>query len=249
MGFLGGTATSIARGVEAQQLSLNGEMIESPFSTVCGKYISGLYRKNVHHANEPGSCGDSSYGEIRRSCLCLAPLIHLLRGPRARIVRPWVYGRRQVKTSARELMAKRTLAERRYRTAARLRAGSEIMGRGEGLDTKSGRDQSRVVRFRSQLIKSQSGVGNNDLGFTTRTDVVTRLSPSSLPSLLAPREQCVTPSKNIPFQPYRKRPLSPLEFRPPCPLHLLQTRTLYPLYFFFQPPTRQRNALQTFRHP
>lgn len=25
---------------------------------MCGKYISGLYRKNVHHANEPGSCGD-----------------------------------------------------------------------------------------------------------------------------------------------------------------------------------------------
>jgi hypothetical protein len=44
-------------------------------------------------------------------------------------------------------MAKRALAERRYRTAARLRAGSEIMGRGEGLDTRSGRDQSRVERF------------------------------------------------------------------------------------------------------
>jgi len=52
-----------------------------------------------------------------------------------------------VNTSARELMEKRPLAERRYRTAARLRAGSEIMGRDEGLDATTGRDQSGVVRF------------------------------------------------------------------------------------------------------
>jgi hypothetical protein len=103
--FLGGTRTP--RLFEpAQQLSLNAGMIGSPFS-VWEIYFSSLQeKKNVHHANEPGSCGDGSYGEIRRSCLCLAPLIHLLRGPRARIVVPWVYGRRQVKTSARELMGR-----------------------------------------------------------------------------------------------------------------------------------------------
>ena len=51
--------------------------------------------------------------------------------PRAGKVGPWVFGRRHVKRSARELMGKRPLTERRYRTAARLRAGSEIMGREE----------------------------------------------------------------------------------------------------------------------
>lgn len=109
LGFLGGTRTPRLRdtrnglGAEhclslrtAQRRSLNAG--KQSFSV---KYISDLYSKNVHHANEPSSCGDGSYGEIRRSCLCLAPLIHLLRGPRARVVRPWVYGRRQVKTSAR----------------------------------------------------------------------------------------------------------------------------------------------------
>jgi hypothetical protein len=44
--------------------------------------------QNVHHANEPSSREDGDYREIRRSSLCLAPLIHLLRGPHARIVRP-----------------------------------------------------------------------------------------------------------------------------------------------------------------
>lgn len=93
-----------------------------------GIYISLQYRTNVHHANEPGSCGDGSYGEIRRSCLCLAPFIHLLRGPRARIVRPWVCGRRRVKR-ARGVDGEEAVAERSYRTTARFRAGSEIMGR------------------------------------------------------------------------------------------------------------------------
>lgn len=90
-------------------------------------------------------------------------------------------------------MAKRPLAERRYKTAARLRAGSEIMGRGEGLDAKTGRDQSRVVSSIS-INQSQSAVGNNDLvsvcwGILQRgrtwLHVVSGLwSPSSLPSSL-----------------------------------------------------------------
>jgi hypothetical protein len=62
-------------------------MIESSFSVwEIYRFLVSTGKENVHHANEPGSCGDGSYGEIRRSCLCLAPLIHLLRGPRARIV-------------------------------------------------------------------------------------------------------------------------------------------------------------------
>jgi hypothetical protein len=113
----------------AQHRSLKVGMIKSPFSIWEFHFST---EQNVHHANEPSSCEDGSYGEIRRSCLCHAPLIHLLRGPRAHIVRPWVYGRRKVKTGARGLMAKKPLAERRYRTAVGTclgQAGSEIMGR------------------------------------------------------------------------------------------------------------------------
>jgi hypothetical protein len=81
-------------------------MIESP----SGVGIIFLYVINVHHANEPSSCEDGSYGEIRRSSLCLAPLIHLLRGPRACIVRPWVCGRRQVKRARGELMGEEAVS-------------------------------------------------------------------------------------------------------------------------------------------
>ena len=188
---------------EAQQLSLNAR------HSVCGKYISCLYRRNVHHANEPGSCEDGSYWEIRRSCLCLAPFIHLLRGPRARIVRPWVYGRRQVKKSARELMGRERLAERRYRTAARLRAGSEIKSRGEGLDNRSRAETSRESCVRSQFNQSQSGVGNNDLVSVSpcwvnnadpRRYTSFHVSGHQVVACPNPREQCVTPSKIIPLQ-------------------------------------------------
>jgi hypothetical protein len=41
----------------------------------------GIQREiNVHHANEPYSRKNGSGREIRRGNLCLAPLIHLLRG-------------------------------------------------------------------------------------------------------------------------------------------------------------------------
>lgn len=132
-------------------------------------------------------------------------------------------------------MAKRALAERRYRTAARLRAGSEIMGRGEGLDCLVG-PRPVAMCVRSQLIKSQSGVGNNDLvsvvcwvderGYTSFQLVGHQVVCHPC---IAPREQCVTPSKNIPLQPFPETSSFALEFRPPCPLHLLQTHAVHPL--------------------
>jgi hypothetical protein len=160
--------------------------------------------KNVHHANEPGSCEDGSYWEIRRGCLCLAPLIHLLRGPRARIVRPWVYGRRQVKASARELMGKRGTAEWRYRTAVKGRLGDKEPRRGS-----SRAETSRESCVRSQFNQSQSGVGNNDLvsvgvlGLNNadgRRYTSFHLSDHQILACRHPRNQCVTPSKNIPLQ-------------------------------------------------
>src|ERR1700733_6555971 len=52
---------------------------------------------------------------------------------------------------------KRRLAERRYRTAARLRAGSEIRSRGEGLDREVGPRPVASCAFDLNLIKASRG--------------------------------------------------------------------------------------------